>query len=87
MWPDFLSKERLACRLDLTVGAVEQYVKRGLLPAPVKIGDALRWDWAEVCSKIRATEIQPTGHANTDPYDVGARGAGKASSTCGPRPQ
>ena len=29
MWPDYCKKETLARRLDLEIGAVDQYVKRG----------------------------------------------------------
>lgn len=42
MWPDYCKKETLARRLDLEIGAVDQYVKRGLLPSPHKVGEALR---------------------------------------------
>ena len=41
MWPDYCKKETLARRLDLEIGAVDQYVKRGLLPSPHKVGEAL----------------------------------------------
>lgn len=50
MWPDYCKKETLARRLDLEIGAVDQYVKRGLLPSPHKVGEALLFCWQEVDS-------------------------------------
>jgi predicted DNA-binding transcriptional regulator AlpA len=46
--PAFMSRETLAQALELKPGAIDQLVTRGLLPQPVKIGDAIRWNWAEV---------------------------------------
>lgn len=54
MWPDYLKIRTLAKRLDLEVGAVEQMVKRGLLPPPVKIGEAQLWRWQDVDAYLRA---------------------------------
>lgn len=32
MWPDWCKRETLARRLDIEPGAVDQYVKRGVIP-------------------------------------------------------
>lgn len=48
MWSDYCKKETFAKRLDLGVGAVEQLVKRGLLPAPQAGGNTFfseTWSW------------------------------------------
>ncbi len=48
MWPDYMKRDTLAARLDLKPGAIDQYVKRGLLPPPVRLGDADLWSWEAV---------------------------------------
>lgn len=57
MWPDYLTRETLAKRLDLSVNALEQYVKQGRLPPPVYIGDALRWRWETVDSFLTVGKV------------------------------
>ena len=80
--PDFVSRETLAYRLDMTIGALEQYLKRGLLPPPVKIGEALRWNWDDVVKRLASRTA--TVDTAVDPYDVDGAGNGKdqASATC-----
>ena len=46
--PDFCSAETLAHRLDCSVSTVHSYVRRGLLPKPSRLGDLVRWRWADV---------------------------------------
>jgi len=67
--PDYVSAETLAYRLDIAVGAVEQYVKRGLLPAPRMIGEAKRWCWQEVDRRIRGVDGDAAATANEDDND------------------
>jgi predicted DNA-binding transcriptional regulator AlpA len=76
MWPDYLKLRTLAKRLDLEVGAVEQLVARGLLPPPVKVGDANLWRWSDVDSYLRLGKMEPAD----DPYMRGLD-AGKAPAT------
>lgn len=77
MWPDYLKKETLARRLDLEIGAVDQYVKRGLLPSPHKVGEALLFCWAEVDSYLRGGNTAESEH--DDPYLAGLRRGPKTS--------
>jgi len=79
MWPDYCKKETLARRLDLETGAVDQYVKRGLLPSPHKVGEALLFCWAEVDSYLRGGNTAESEHV--DPYDAGARRAAEAAAS------
>lgn len=67
--PDWVSRETLAYRLDLAAGAVDQLVKRGILPEPHKIGEALRWRWSEIESRLSGSK-EITVEAE-DPYDQG----------------
>jgi predicted DNA-binding transcriptional regulator AlpA len=41
--PELCSAETLAYRLDCSVSTVHCYVRRGLLPKPLKLGDLVRW--------------------------------------------
>lgn len=65
-WPDYCKKETLAKRLNLAVGAIDQLVQRGILPEPMRIGDALLWRWEDVDNRLK----QPhTAEPETvDPY-------------------
>jgi hypothetical protein len=71
--PDYVSRETLAYRLEIAAGAVDQYVTRGVLPAPIKIGEALRWRWSDV--EMRLAGASSSGDAVPDPYELGARHA------------
>lgn len=79
MWPDYCKKETLAKRLDLAVGAVEQLVKRGLLPSPHRCGEALLWYWPEVDSAIRGNNAGESEHV--DPYLAGIERAAQTAAT------
>lgn len=85
MWPDYLKKETLARRLDLEIGAIDQYVKRGLIPSPHKVGEALLFCWAEVDSFLRGGNTAESVHV--DPYDAGARRAAEAAAARRSSPQ
>jgi len=77
MWPDFMTRETLAKRLDLKPAAVDQYVKRGCLPPARKVGDALLWSWSEVDTFIRTGKA---GEVVDDPYMRGLDAAKAAAS-------
>jgi predicted DNA-binding transcriptional regulator AlpA len=64
--PDYVSAETLAYRLDLSRTTVESYVKMGLLPKPGMIGNAPRWDFAEVVSFIKARNHAAAEAATSD---------------------
>ncbi len=87
IWPDYMSKATLAQRLDLAEGAIDQYVTRGLLPAPVAIGDALRWRWADVeACLVGGTRDAGSHDYDGDPYFAGVRnGSSRADRTSAAR--
>ena len=70
--PDLCSAQTLAYRLDCSVSTVHVYVRRGLLPKPLKLGDLVRWRWADVERQI---DDLATGRnsrvTGPDPYLVG----------------
>jgi predicted DNA-binding transcriptional regulator AlpA len=52
--PSFTSKSTLALELDISESTVDSYVQRGLLPRPIQIGGAVRWNWDEVVASLKA---------------------------------
>lgn len=71
-WPDYCKRETLAKRLNIAAGAVDQLVKRGLLPQPIKVGEALLWRWESVDSFLQHSQSESTLMDATDPYLAGA---------------
>jgi len=67
-WPDWMSKDTLAAYTDLKFGAIDQYVKRGLLPRPHMIGEAQRWSKQEVDDAIRGAEHDAVHSGANNPY-------------------
>lgn len=68
MWPDYMKRDTLAARLDLKPGAVEQYVKRGLLPPPTRLGEADLWYWPEVHKWISRSPDESRQDDEVDPF-------------------
>jgi len=68
-----MRRETLAAYIDLSPGAVDQYVKRGILPRPHKIGEALLWSAEEVDAAIRNGGAP--AREQEDAYDIGSRRA------------
>ena len=73
--PDFVSAETLAHKLDCSESTVHDYVRRGLLPKPIKIGQLVRWRWVDVEQFIAALEAGPSAD---DPYLLGIDNVTKA---------
>ena len=51
--PDLVSLETLAWRLDCSAAEVERLCRTGALPAPMHLGDLLRWDLDAVLAYVR----------------------------------
>jgi predicted DNA-binding transcriptional regulator AlpA len=63
--PSFVSKATLAAELDLGESTIDDLVKRGVLPRPIRIGGSVRWSWASVQSALTS---MGTGGDNADPF-------------------
>jgi predicted DNA-binding transcriptional regulator AlpA len=87
---DYPSKATMARRLDCCESTVDELVKRGVIPPPIKLSnDCVRWDWAAVRVAIDARK--PTAGAagtaaNSDPYSMGARNAAQETAPKGGGP-
>jgi predicted DNA-binding transcriptional regulator AlpA len=77
--PDFCSAETLSHRLDCSVSTVHSYVRRGLLPKPSRLGDLVRWRWADVERFIDELEKLPTQADAADPYLASLTGTDRGS--------
>lgn len=67
--PDFCSAETLAHRLDCSKTTIHGYVRRGLLPKPIRIGELVRWRWTDVETFIESLTDRGDSHADAnDPY-------------------
>jgi predicted DNA-binding transcriptional regulator AlpA len=66
--PSYLGKARLATELDISETTVDDYVRRGLLPKPVRLGGSVRWSWSQVQALLDAHSI---GGSSDDPFMAG----------------
>jgi predicted DNA-binding transcriptional regulator AlpA len=69
--PSYLSRASLATELDCAESTVDEMVKRGVLPAPLRLSTGcVRWRWADVetalasLKNVRASD----GTESSDPY-------------------
>ena len=85
MWPDYCNRATLAKRLDIKPGAVDQYVKRGLLPPPIQVGEALLWRWTDVDRYISdsagVTNAGAMEQNDDDPYIAAIDNAATQTNT------
>jgi predicted DNA-binding transcriptional regulator AlpA len=74
---EHVSAETLAQLLDCSKTTVHGYVRRGILPRPIRIGELVRWRWVDVEKAIQSLEGGDDSHADhDDPYIEGIdRGA------------
>ncbi len=66
--PSYLGKARLATELDISETTVDDYVRRGLLPKPVRLGGSVRWSWSQVQALLDAHSISGS---SDDPFMAG----------------
>jgi predicted DNA-binding transcriptional regulator AlpA len=69
--PAFVSRKTLAAELDIAESTVDDFVKRGILPPPIKLSTGcVRWSWDEVKTAIDAKRVDPL-QADNDPFMAG----------------
>lgn len=76
--PSFMSVATLARELDVSESTVHEMVRRGVLPAPLRLSSGcVRWKWADVQTAL--ISLAPTaGGAEVDPFMAGVRNATSA---------
>jgi predicted DNA-binding transcriptional regulator AlpA len=76
--PAYLSRATLAQELDMAESTVDEMVRRGVLPKPVKLSSGcVRWSWTAV--ECALTSLAGTNDDGGDPFMTGAKNAAKAS--------
>jgi predicted DNA-binding transcriptional regulator AlpA len=66
--PDYVSAQTLAYRLDCSRSTVDDYVRRGLLPGPIRVGRMQRRRWSDIETWIAQSEAQGRNEVEDDPY-------------------
>lgn len=76
--PSFLNRASLAAELDCSESTVDEWVRRGILPKPLKFDTgAVRWSWKSVETALAA--LAGTVE-HVDPFSAGIKHAAKATS-------
>jgi predicted DNA-binding transcriptional regulator AlpA len=64
--PAYPSKASLAHELDCAESTIDELVRKGILPKPIRLtGGCVRWDWNDVNAALASLK---TAGASGDPY-------------------
>ncbi|MFB0488356.1 putative DNA-binding transcriptional regulator AlpA [Methylobacterium sp. OAE515] len=70
----YLTKSALAAELMISESTVDDYVRRGLLPPPIRISPScVRWRWATLDAILRASESPRWSVEDSSPEERAAR--------------
>lgn len=76
--PAYPSRAQLAYELDMAESTVDEMVKRGVLPGPIKLSTGcVRWVWADVVTALASLKASPGGTPAQDAYTRGAQNVHK----------
>jgi predicted DNA-binding transcriptional regulator AlpA len=77
--PAYPSKAALAAELDCAESTVDDLVKRGILPQPIRLSTGcVRWCWADVETALASLKDSREGSESAgDPYLQGTRNVTK----------
>ena len=74
--PAYVSRKTLARELDVSESTIDELVKRGILPKPIKLSNGcVRWRWEGVV--LALVSLEGTSVVDIDPYLQGVRNAQK----------
>src|SRR5262249_4248378 len=68
--PAYVSRKRAAQELDMSTETFDEYVRKGVLPAPKRRGKLTRWKWAEIADAIEGGNLSVV-QSSGDDYDRG----------------
>jgi predicted DNA-binding transcriptional regulator AlpA len=75
-YPD---KAQLAAELSMSESTVDEMVRRGVLPKPLRLSTGcIRWRWTDVEAAL-ARLAAPADDSPADPYMAGVRNVAKAT--------
>jgi predicted DNA-binding transcriptional regulator AlpA len=70
--PSYVSRRTLAAELDTAESTVDELVRRGVLPKPVRLSSGcVRWIWADVVAAL--APLKSGTVTEIDPYLAGVR--------------
>lgn len=70
--PSYVSRATLARELDVSESTIDEMVRRGVLPKPVKLSSGcVRWRWADIEAAL-GSMAPGAPVADTDPFMRGA---------------
>lgn len=70
--PAYPSRATLAQELDCAESTVDEMVRRGVLPKPLRLSNGcVRWCWSDVEGALASLKAGPNPES-TDPYVIGA---------------
>jgi predicted DNA-binding transcriptional regulator AlpA len=73
--PAYMSKATLATTLDISESTVDEMVRRGVLPKPVRLSSGcVRWRWETVDAALASMMPRADGEV-ADPYMRGIKNA------------
>lgn len=77
--PSYLSRATLARELDVSESTVDEMVRRGVLPKPLRLSSGcVRWCWQEVQVALVSLKVGAETSVS-DPFLVGAQNVTKTS--------
>jgi predicted DNA-binding transcriptional regulator AlpA len=81
----YLSRASLAHELDISESTVDEMVRRGVLPRPIKLSaGCVRWSWAAV-EQALASLVGVSNDTAADPFMQGARNVTTQAKAAGGR--
>ena len=72
--PAYVSRKRAALELDMSPDTFDEYIRKGILPAPKRRGKLTRWKWEEIADAIDGGNLSVV-QSSGDPYDRGVERA------------
>lgn len=77
--PSYLSRASLAAELDCAESTIDEMVRRGVLPKPIRLSSGcVRWSWAAVETALAS--IAASGNDAVDPFLAGVKHAAKTAT-------
>lgn len=77
--PSFMSRKELAWEISVSESTVDEMVRRGVLPKPVRLSSGcVRWSWLAVETSLAS--LAGTTDDSGDPFMSGAKNAAKAAT-------
>jgi predicted DNA-binding transcriptional regulator AlpA len=70
--PAYMSRATLAHALDIAESTVDDFVKRGILPQPIRLSPGcVRWQWAAVQAALDSLSGTGSARSPDDPFMAG----------------